>query len=102
MGILNRNQHKQLINKTFALVQKFVGLGIPVEIMSLRFETFTHQRLVYRSGKGPLCSFPAPYDKNLFMKVNLLPRGAMGKITVGKIHFEKEQIDGFIHVLKNR
>jgi hypothetical protein len=102
MGILNRKQHKELINKTFAIVQKFMGLGIPVQIGSFQFETFNEQRIANRVKKGPICSYPAPYDKNLFMKIKLLPKGAMGKITVGKINYEKEQIDSFIHVLKNR
>jgi hypothetical protein len=102
MTILTDKQRKNLVNKTFGLVQVIIGLGIPVEIGSLQFNTYNNQSLQKRKRKGPKKAFAASYDKELLMEINLLKKGAYGKFTVGKQNIKKEELDNSINVLTTR
>lgn len=102
MGKLTNSQRKNIVNKSFGVIQMVVGLGIPAEIGPLQFNTFNVQSLQKRKRKGPKRSFESTYDKELLMSLNLLPKGAMGKFSVGKISKSKEELDSMVTMLKKR
>ena len=102
MSKLSNTQRKNLVNKSFGVVQKCIGLGIPAEIGSLQFNTFKQQYFLKRNVKGPRTAFVAKYSKSLLSSLTLLSKGAMGKFTIGKITFEPEELKKMIQVLKKR
>lgn len=102
MTKLSETQRKKLVNKTFGVVQAIVGLGLPVDIGILRFETFNSQFIQKRQRKGPKKSFKSTYDKDLLMNAKLLKKGAYGKFTVGKISITETEIKNSIQVLTTR
>jgi hypothetical protein len=102
MRKLNNTQRKNIVNKSFGVVQAVVGLGIPAEMGPLRFDTFNVQYNQKRQRKGPKRFFVAEWSKALLMKLDILPKGAMGKFSVGKISKTKEEIDSMLKMLKTR
>lgn len=102
MTKLSNTQRRNLVNKSFGVVQKCIGLGIPVNFGLFQFNTFNHQYLIKRKVKGPRKSFIAKYSKSLLASLSLLPKGAMGKFTVGKLNVKKEELDKMVDVLKTR
>ena len=102
MPKLTNTQRANLVNKSFGVVQKVVGIGIPAQFGSLQFNTFNQQYLKQRTGKGPAKSFVSKYDKSLLKSLILLTKGAMGKLTIGKVSLEKKDLIPMIQVLTKR
>lgn len=100
MVSLSNTQRKKLVNKTFGIVQVMLGLGLPVEIGSLQFNSYQIQKFQKKKKKDPQKSFHSKYDKKLLMEIDLMPKGAFGKFTVGKISKTKEEVESKITMLK--